>query len=147
MSLDKVVASAADAVVDVASGSSVAVGGFGLNVALNVWFVHGLGWGIAGSAWGTVRGLLPVRFPRPLAEPYTKTSHITGSARAGWCNPARLLTSPSGCNIMTTSTGSLIPAAPDTGPAVSPNWGRSPMPRRTGTRRHRPSGRLGTAAR
>ncbi len=31
-----------------------AVGGFGLNIALNVWFVHGLGWGIAGSAWGTV---------------------------------------------------------------------------------------------
>ncbi|MFQ6171066.1 MATE family efflux transporter [Oryzobacter sp. R7] len=31
-----------------------AVGGFGANVVLNVWFVHGLGWGIAGSAWGTV---------------------------------------------------------------------------------------------
>ncbi len=31
-----------------------AVGGFGLNIVLNVWFVHGLGWGIAGSAWGTV---------------------------------------------------------------------------------------------
>ncbi|MGL4742944.1 MAG: MATE family efflux transporter, partial [Dermatophilaceae bacterium] len=31
-----------------------AVGGFGLNAALNLWFVHGLGWGIAGSAWGTV---------------------------------------------------------------------------------------------
>ena len=34
---------------------AAAVGGFGLNVALNLWFVHGLGWGIAGSAWGTVR--------------------------------------------------------------------------------------------
>jgi putative MATE family efflux protein len=31
-----------------------AVCGFSANVALNVWFVHGLGWGIAGSAWGTV---------------------------------------------------------------------------------------------
>lgn len=31
-----------------------ALGGFGANVALNLWFVHGLGWGIAGSAWGTV---------------------------------------------------------------------------------------------
>ena len=31
-----------------------AIGGFTLNVALNVWFVHGLHWGIAGSAWGTV---------------------------------------------------------------------------------------------
>ena len=31
-----------------------AVGGFGLNIVLNVWFVHGLHWGIAGSAWGTV---------------------------------------------------------------------------------------------
>ncbi|HEX6888058.1 MAG TPA: MATE family efflux transporter, partial [Candidatus Nanopelagicales bacterium] len=31
-----------------------AVGGFSLNIALNLWFVHGLHWGIAGSAWGTV---------------------------------------------------------------------------------------------
>ena len=31
-----------------------AVGGFSLNIVLNVWFVHGLHWGIAGSAWGTV---------------------------------------------------------------------------------------------
>lgn len=28
--------------------------GFGLNIVLNVWFVYGLGWGIAGAAWGTV---------------------------------------------------------------------------------------------
>ncbi|KRE63651.1 MATE family efflux transporter [Nostocoides sp. Soil756] len=28
--------------------------GFSANAALNIWFVHGLGWGIAGSAWGTV---------------------------------------------------------------------------------------------
>ncbi|MBD3782459.1 MAG: MATE family efflux transporter [Micrococcales bacterium] len=32
----------------------VAVGGFTANAGLNLWFVHGLGWGIAGSAWGTV---------------------------------------------------------------------------------------------
>ena len=28
--------------------------GFGLNIVLNVWFVYGLHWGIAGAAWGTV---------------------------------------------------------------------------------------------
>ncbi|HEV7948459.1 MAG TPA: MATE family efflux transporter, partial [Glaciihabitans sp.] len=32
----------------------VAVGGFGLNAALNVLFIYGFGWGIAGSAAGTV---------------------------------------------------------------------------------------------
>ncbi len=31
-----------------------AVAGFSANAGLSVWFVHGLGWGIAGSAWGTV---------------------------------------------------------------------------------------------
>jgi putative MATE family efflux protein len=30
------------------------VAGFGTNIVLNVWFVYGLHWGIAGSAWGTV---------------------------------------------------------------------------------------------
>jgi putative MATE family efflux protein len=30
------------------------VAGFGLNIALNILFVYGLHWGIAGSAWGTV---------------------------------------------------------------------------------------------
>lgn len=32
----------------------VAVGGFGANAALNALFVYGFGFGIAGSAWGTV---------------------------------------------------------------------------------------------
>lgn len=32
----------------------VAVGSFAVNAGLNAWFVLGLGWGIAGSAWGTV---------------------------------------------------------------------------------------------
>ncbi|WP_093172394.1 MATE family efflux transporter [Sinosporangium album] len=32
----------------------VAIGSFALNAALNAWFVLGLSWGIAGSAWGTV---------------------------------------------------------------------------------------------
>ncbi|MFI6500017.1 MATE family efflux transporter [Nonomuraea typhae] len=32
----------------------VAIGSFALNAALNAWFVLGLHWGIAGSAWGTV---------------------------------------------------------------------------------------------
>ena len=31
-----------------------AVLGFSANAGLSLWFVHGLGWGIAGSAWGTV---------------------------------------------------------------------------------------------
>ncbi|MGB7819843.1 MAG: MATE family efflux transporter [Ornithinibacter sp.] len=31
-----------------------AVLGFSSNIVLNIWFVVGLGWGIAGSAWGTV---------------------------------------------------------------------------------------------
>jgi putative MATE family efflux protein len=30
------------------------VAGFSANIALNILFVYGLGWGIAGSAWGTV---------------------------------------------------------------------------------------------
>jgi putative MATE family efflux protein len=30
------------------------VAGFGVNIALNLFFVYGLHWGIAGSAWGTV---------------------------------------------------------------------------------------------
>lgn len=30
------------------------VAGFSGNIGLNLWFVWGLGWGIAGSAWGTV---------------------------------------------------------------------------------------------
>ncbi|MBM6406107.1 MATE family efflux transporter [Phycicoccus sp. CSK15P-2] len=33
---------------------AAAVLGFGTNALLSLWFVHGLGWGIAGSAWGTV---------------------------------------------------------------------------------------------
>ncbi|MBA8950533.1 putative MATE family efflux protein [Actinomadura namibiensis] len=32
----------------------VSVGGFGVNLLLNVVFVLGFGWGVAGSAWGTV---------------------------------------------------------------------------------------------
>ena len=32
----------------------VAIAGFSLNIALNLVFIHGLHWGIAGSAWGTV---------------------------------------------------------------------------------------------
>ena len=46
-----------------------AVGGFGLNIVLNVWFVHGLHWGIAGSAWGTV---------------IAQTLH--GRAPSSWCS-------------------------------------------------------------
>ncbi|MEU7895401.1 MATE family efflux transporter [Nonomuraea sp. NPDC049152] len=33
---------------------AVAIGSFALNAVLNAWFVLGLHWGIAGSAWGTV---------------------------------------------------------------------------------------------
>ncbi len=39
---------------DTATPLLVAVGSFALNAALSAWFVLGLGWGIAGSAWGTV---------------------------------------------------------------------------------------------
>ncbi|TDD03045.1 MATE family efflux transporter [Nonomuraea deserti] len=39
---------------DTATPLVVAVGSFALNAALNAWFVLGLEWGIAGSAWGTV---------------------------------------------------------------------------------------------
>ena len=39
---------------DTATPLVASVVGFSSNIALNVWFVYGLGWGIAGSAWGTV---------------------------------------------------------------------------------------------
>jgi putative MATE family efflux protein len=39
---------------DTVTPLAVATGSFALNAALNAWFVLGLGWGIAGSAWGTV---------------------------------------------------------------------------------------------
>lgn len=39
---------------DTRSPLLASVGGFTLNAALNLWFVFGLGWGIAGSALGTV---------------------------------------------------------------------------------------------
>ncbi|HEV7934961.1 MAG TPA: MATE family efflux transporter [Actinomadura sp.] len=39
---------------DTATPLRVSVGMFSLNLALNLLFVLGLGWGIAGSAWGTV---------------------------------------------------------------------------------------------
>ncbi|MEV4168009.1 MATE family efflux transporter [Nonomuraea sp. NPDC049709] len=39
---------------DTVTPLAVAGGSFAVNAALNAWFVLGLGWGIAGSAWGTV---------------------------------------------------------------------------------------------
>jgi putative MATE family efflux protein len=39
---------------DTVTPLTVAVGSFALNAGLNAWFVLGLRWGIAGSAWGTV---------------------------------------------------------------------------------------------
>ncbi|GGO62259.1 MATE family efflux transporter [Nonomuraea cavernae] len=39
---------------DTVTPLAVAGGSFALNAALNAWFVLGLHWGIAGSAWGTV---------------------------------------------------------------------------------------------
>ncbi|WP_347349954.1 MATE family efflux transporter [Intrasporangium sp.] len=39
---------------DTTTPLAVSVLGFGANVVLNIGLVYGLGWGIAGSAWGTV---------------------------------------------------------------------------------------------
>ncbi|WP_433417360.1 MATE family efflux transporter [Microtetraspora malaysiensis] len=39
---------------DTVTPLAVSVGSFLLNGVLNAWFVLGLGWGVAGSAWGTV---------------------------------------------------------------------------------------------
>ncbi|MGL5910242.1 MAG: MATE family efflux transporter, partial [Phycicoccus sp.] len=70
-----------------------AIGGFGLNAALSLWFVHGLGWGIAGSAWGTVIaqtfmavGLVAVLVRFAARGDVTLRAHpgrVLGAARAG----------------------------------------------------------------
>ncbi|MGL5850510.1 MAG: MATE family efflux transporter [Phycicoccus sp.] len=70
-----------------------AVGGFGLNTVLNLWFVHGLDWGIAGSAWGTViaqtsmaAGLVAVLVRFAARGDVTLRAHpgrVLGAARAG----------------------------------------------------------------
>lgn len=71
----------------------VSVLGFGANVALNVAFVYGLGWGIAGSAWGTViaqtgmaaaLGLVLVRKARALsARLRPHPGRVLAAARTG----------------------------------------------------------------
>ena len=70
-----------------------AVGGFGLNIALNLWFVHGLHWGIAGSAWGTViaqttmagvLGLVLVRYAAGTTVPLrAHPARVLSAARVG----------------------------------------------------------------
>ena len=70
-----------------------AVGGFGLNIALNLWFVHGLHWGIAGSAWGTViaqtamagaLGLVLVRYAARTTVPLrAHPARVLSAARVG----------------------------------------------------------------
>lgn len=71
----------------------VAIGGFTANIALNGLFIYGLGWGIAGSAWGTViaqYGMAAVYLRTVLrgARQHAVSlrpdpSGIRGSARAG----------------------------------------------------------------
>ena len=67
--------------------------GFGVNVVLNLLFVYGLDWGIAGSAWGTViaqtgmaTGLVVVllRQARTRHAPlYPHPARVLGAARTG----------------------------------------------------------------
>lgn len=65
------------------------VAGFTLNLALNLVFVLGLGWGIAGSAWGTViaqtamaAGLVTVLVRRALRERASLRPKVVGVLRA-----------------------------------------------------------------
>lgn len=65
------------------------VAGFGLNVVLNFFFVFGLHWGIAGSAWGTViaqtgmaAGLVVVVIRKALAASARLRLHAGGLMRA-----------------------------------------------------------------
>ena len=63
------------------------VAGFGLNIALNVLFVYGLHWGIAGSAWGTVIA------QTGMAWPSSRCSSSRPGRRASLRpHPARVLT-------------------------------------------------------
>ncbi|GAA3145333.1 MATE family efflux transporter [Nonomuraea roseoviolacea subsp. carminata] len=76
----------------------VAVGSFALNAALNAWFVLVLGWGIAGSAWGTVLAqtlgaivyvAVVVRGARRLGTPLSPD--VAGVRRAGTAGFALLV--------------------------------------------------------
>ncbi|MEV0197976.1 MATE family efflux transporter [Nonomuraea sp. NPDC050691] len=76
----------------------VAVGSFALNAALNAWFVLVLGWGIAGSAWGTVLAqtlgavvyvAVVVRGARRLGTPLVPD--VAGVRRAGTAGFALLI--------------------------------------------------------
>jgi len=65
------------------------VTGFGANIALNVLFVYGLHWGIAGSAWGTViaqtgmaAGLIAAVIRKALAAQAPLRLHATRVLRA-----------------------------------------------------------------
>jgi len=75
----------------------VAIGSFTLNAALNAWFVLGMHWGIAGSAWGTVIAqtlgaivylLVVIRGARRLGVPLTP--HPRGIRAAGTAGLALL---------------------------------------------------------
>ncbi|MEU5860152.1 MULTISPECIES: MATE family efflux transporter [unclassified Nonomuraea] len=76
----------------------VAVGSFALNAALNAWFVLGLHWGIAGSAWGTTLAqtlgavvylVVVVRGARRLGTPLTPD--LAGVRQAGTAGLALLI--------------------------------------------------------
>jgi putative MATE family efflux protein len=83
---------------DTVTPLTVAVGSFALNAALNAWFVLGLHWGIAGSAWGTVLAqtlgaavyvAVVVRGARRLGTPLAPD--LAGVRRAGTAGVALLI--------------------------------------------------------
>ncbi|NUP01195.1 MAG: MATE family efflux transporter [Nonomuraea sp.] len=76
----------------------VAIGSFALNAGLNAWFVLGLHWGIAGSAWGTTLAqtlgaavylVVVVRGARRLGTPLTPD--LAGVRQAGTAGFALLI--------------------------------------------------------
>ncbi|MFG1962066.1 MATE family efflux transporter [Nonomuraea sp. NPDC049028] len=83
---------------DTVTPLAVAVGSFALNAGLNAWFVLGLHWGIAGSAWGTVLAqtlgaavYLVVVARGALRLGISLTPHLAGVKQAGTAGFALLI--------------------------------------------------------
>jgi putative MATE family efflux protein len=92
---------------------AVALGSFALNAALNAWFVLGLHWGIAGSAWGTVLAqtlgaavylVVVARGARRLGVPLTPS--LAGVRQAGTAGFALLIRT--GCMRVVLLTATVI---------------------------------------